>query len=653
MVKPSCFVCTNEYDPVERQPVRIACGHCVCALCMDEIVSRSTGCPLRCRAGARLRYRDARVVDISVVETNEHNDIAAVVDLNRSLVVYRRMLLELVDRNITRSKRLENCISVQQETLSRFSLQIRTAVRDQKGALYMLKHSENRLRAEVEHEKVLLDELATLQRQLRTAAAARAGAASADGDTAGGADSSTADRNWASNLLSVNCLAFTSDARYLASGDDNGLVIVTDMQDSSRFDRYHFKDAVTAMLWLTGRPKLVVGLANCEVHFISLEDEQAYTLSYAPSEYADLDDEWRHLIQINSLAYDPSTKLLAISVSTKVIVVSVRNFQKGELHLSFSAVYLPTSISLGHFHEKAVIGPVGRDPLKNVSGPPPNSLASEVTSTHFLKDGVDLLVTFLEEGIRLYSVASREQKWHIRPKSYRIGMSAVDSGEALMICSNLYDGFDLYNIQERSYVRTIRREIPRSRNVMLPALFVCHNSDLDSALLLGSASGQVQILSSTGDVYHRLTHGNEIIQAIAYGETDQGTRIIATGSAENGEATYVRIWIKPRAANDSDTIRRQLKEDFMRHSEPSTSAEAKPQCSTPSLRHRRDRPAPVSHRQTHDFDPEYNTQLPSSCFTCVTFTAGILFSLAVLSFLISADRLTNTGSLEAIVSHGL
>ena len=87
------------------------------------------------------------------------------------------------------------------------------------------------------------------------------------------------------------------------------------------------------------------------------------------------------------------------------------------------------------------------------------------------------------------------------------GMSAVDSGEALMICSNLYDGFDLYNIQDRSYIRTIRREIPRSLNVMLPALFVCHNSDLDSALLLGSANGQVQILSSTGDVYHRLTHG--------------------------------------------------------------------------------------------------------------------------------------------------
>lgn len=77
-------------------------------------------------------------------------------------------------------------------------------------------------------------------------------------------------------------------------------------------------------------------------------------------------------------------------------------------------------ISSGHFREKSVIGPVGHDPLKDTSGPPPNALASEVTSIHFLNNGQDLLATFLEEGIRLYSVAEREQRWRIRPKSYRM-----------------------------------------------------------------------------------------------------------------------------------------------------------------------------------------------------------------------------------------
>jgi hypothetical protein len=80
MVKPACFVCTNEYDPVQRQPVRITCGHCVCAVCVGEIISRSDPCPLRCRSGVRLRYRDVRVVDISVVETTEDNDISAVLE---------------------------------------------------------------------------------------------------------------------------------------------------------------------------------------------------------------------------------------------------------------------------------------------------------------------------------------------------------------------------------------------------------------------------------------------------------------------------------------------------------------------------------------------------------------------------------------------
>jgi uncharacterized coiled-coil protein SlyX len=83
--------------------------------------------------------------------------------LNRSLVAYRRMLRELVEGNATRITQLDSRISVQQDTLSRFSLQIRAAVHDQKVVLYTLHNSENRLRAEVEHESFLLGELASLQ----------------------------------------------------------------------------------------------------------------------------------------------------------------------------------------------------------------------------------------------------------------------------------------------------------------------------------------------------------------------------------------------------------------------------------------------------------------------------------------------------------
>ncbi|KAJ2911850.1 hypothetical protein MD484_g8557, partial [Candolleomyces efflorescens] len=167
MVKPACFVCTNDFDPVQRQPVRITCGHCVCAVCVGEIISRRDACPFRCRSGVRLRYRDVRVVDISVVETTEDNDIPAVLDLNRSLVAYRRMLREVAERNTMRIAQLDSRIAVQQDTLSRFFLRVRASVHEQKAMLYSLHSSENRLRAEVEHESFLLGELASLQTKLR------------------------------------------------------------------------------------------------------------------------------------------------------------------------------------------------------------------------------------------------------------------------------------------------------------------------------------------------------------------------------------------------------------------------------------------------------------------------------------------------------
>ncbi|RXW14338.1 hypothetical protein EST38_g11513 [Candolleomyces aberdarensis] len=310
----------------------------------------------------------------------------------------------------------------------------------------------------------------------------------------------------------VNCLSFTKDAWYLVSGDDSGLVVVTDMKDYGWFDRYHLKGTVTATLWIPDTPKLVVGLGNCELHFISLENKQAYTLNYAPAGYADLNDEWKHLIQINYLAYDDSHQWLAIAVRVSVIVVSVRNLQKGQ------------------FREK--------------------------------------------------------------------GTSAVDSKETLMVCSNLYDGFDVYNIKERQHVRSIRQEIPRALNVALPALFVHNESDFDLVILLGLANGQVTILSTIGSISSNLPHNNKIIQAIAYCQAANGSRIVATGSAEKGAETSVRIWIRPKPGAVSETVRRQLKDDFQRHL-VSKSIETEPQQlrSSSDLRHQKTQP-PSSRENT-------------------------------------------------------
>lgn len=67
---------------------------------------------------------------------------------------------------------------------------------------------------------------------------------------------------------SVNVVQFSTSGEYLASGDDAGLLLVYKVEDVDEYDKYHFEAAITSVAWVPGRPQIIVGLANCEVHIV-------------------------------------------------------------------------------------------------------------------------------------------------------------------------------------------------------------------------------------------------------------------------------------------------------------------------------------------------------------------------------------------------
>ena len=69
---------------------------------------------------------------------------------------------------------------------------------------------------------------------------------------------------------SINCIAFSDDASYLASGDDEGMVLLCKIPEATEYDRYHYNDSVTALDWAAGTSGVFVGLASCELHVLSL-----------------------------------------------------------------------------------------------------------------------------------------------------------------------------------------------------------------------------------------------------------------------------------------------------------------------------------------------------------------------------------------------
>ncbi|KAF6755599.1 hypothetical protein DFP72DRAFT_811258, partial [Ephemerocybe angulata] len=84
------------------------------------------------------------------------------------------------------------------------------------------------------------------------------------------------------------------------------------------------------------------------------------------------------------------------------------------------------------------------------------------------------------------------------------GRSAVDSANRFIVCSNLFDGFDIYDLKYRKYKRTIQNKYDKDQNAVLPVLFVNNDSDI----LTGSTKGKVMVASVTDDSkVTRLDHG--------------------------------------------------------------------------------------------------------------------------------------------------
>ena len=69
---------------------------------------------------------------------------------------------------------------------------------------------------------------------------------------------------------SINCLEFSDDGAYLASADDAGLLVITNVAKGEERTHFEFPDSVTALLWVPRSGNLFVGLANCELPFVSL-----------------------------------------------------------------------------------------------------------------------------------------------------------------------------------------------------------------------------------------------------------------------------------------------------------------------------------------------------------------------------------------------
>ncbi|EDR13098.1 uncharacterized protein LACBIDRAFT_322537 [Laccaria bicolor S238N-H82] len=292
----------------------------------------------------------------------------------------------------------------------------------------------------------------------------------------------------ASHKNSVNTLAFSLDGKFLASGDEDGVLVIFNTKSGSQCGGATFLAPITSLIWALNGTIIFVG------------------------------------IESNGLS---KAKL----VGYKLAVNSNAQIQSIALHNKKLAVAAGDTVELF-------------------------DLESQRSEEH---------------GIRCWNIESHQQEWRIKPHSFRIGRSAINASGTYLVCSNLFDGFDVYCLDTQQYLRTLPAH--NVENVSLSLSFV--HADVEA--VLGTANGAVKVVNIlSGDMTADLHHDSwDMIQTVAYTVSADGIsrqHIIATASSEKGPSTYVKLWMavvdEPNDDNHPSQAQPSPDDDTIDHDPP-------------------------------------------------------------------------------------
>ncbi|THH20795.1 hypothetical protein EW146_g615 [Bondarzewia mesenterica] len=309
---------------------------------------------------------------------------------------------------------------------------------------------------------------------------------------------------------SVNCVAFSPGGDYLASGGDDGAVIVTACITNASVHKMKSPIPVTCLLWHLTIPRfLFVGYGDGGIIAFEFEINGALSGVQIPTGISSA---------VECMAYNDGSTCLAIGVEAKN--ENAHNVETDDLNI-YDKIVVPSPPV------------ISKELMPSHTTQPTHST---IRSLHFDIDGKGLIASYLEHGIVCWKLSDLTVRWHIVPRADRIGRSSLAPDGKSIVVSNLSDGFDRYSVPGGQWIQSYKVKI--LVNVPLPVLFICNGSQL----LFGTSTGDVAIVDvRSGKSMAILRHEEgEIIQAITF--NDRQGQLIATATSEQGSQVRVIIW---------------------------------------------------------------------------------------------------------------
>ncbi|KIK22687.1 hypothetical protein PISMIDRAFT_11405 [Pisolithus microcarpus 441] len=279
---------------------------------------------------------------------------------------------------------------------------------------------------------------------------------------------------------SINSLAFSPTGNRLASGSEDGSLIVWEPLNGTLIYRTVFHSAILSLTWDPRHfGRLFIGCSDGTLAICENSEESTSSIltgTKAP---------------VFALTVDEYSGHVAIALGSEIHIAKEIARDK---YATFRIFPPPPELPL-----------TAEQPDKRIRG---RALA-------FREKGSEWVVTYLNHGVVCWDTRSFEQHWQINPiHSHQIvGHAALSSDMKHIALTNLGDGVDIYSLgRSHPDIRLENQPLSEEKNIPMQVSWLRDGA----AIVSGSADRGVHIWEiPSGEAVQSLEHEGCIVQAIA------------------------------------------------------------------------------------------------------------------------------------------